>query len=257
MISIIIPAYNEEKYLPKLLESIKKQTFHDYEVIVADANSKDHTRDVALQYGCSVVKGGRPAFGRNTAAKVAKGEYLLFLDSDVILPKNFLQKTLHEFKRKKLDMAITAIRPISNIEIDKLIYKTHNDIIAHASKIYPLTPGSSIFITKKLHDKLHGFDETMHISEDNDYGKRAKKIANYGAITDTYVKLSMRRLNKEGRIKLVKKYFDNSIFEQLEKIGIKKKIEYNFGDFKEQESLSELETKLENALKFLNKIFKK
>ena len=257
MISIIIPAYNEEKYLPKLLQSIKKQNFHDYEIIVADANSKYKTKEVDISYGAKVINGGRPAFGRNNAAKIAQGEYLLFLDSDVILPQSFLQKAINEFKRKKLDIAITAIKPISNIEIDKLIYKTHNDIIAHASKIYPLTPGSSIIITKKLHYELGGFDEKMHISEDNDYGKRAKKIANYGAITGTYVKLSMRRLNKEGRIKLVKKYFDNSIFEQLEKIGIKKKIEYNFGEFKEQESLSELETKLENALKFLNKLFKK
>lgn len=43
-LSIIIPTYNEELYLPKLLKSIEDQDFHDYEVVVADANSQDDTR---------------------------------------------------------------------------------------------------------------------------------------------------------------------------------------------------------------------
>ena len=51
MLSIIIPTYNEEEYLPKLLNCIKNQTHKDYEIIVADANSKDKTRQIAKKYG--------------------------------------------------------------------------------------------------------------------------------------------------------------------------------------------------------------
>lgn len=58
MISIIIPTWNEENYLPKLLECIKKQTYRDYEVIVADANSTDNTKAIAKKYDCKIVKGG-------------------------------------------------------------------------------------------------------------------------------------------------------------------------------------------------------
>jgi len=47
MLSIIIPALNEENYLPRLLDCFKKQNFKDYEIIVADADSKDKTREVA------------------------------------------------------------------------------------------------------------------------------------------------------------------------------------------------------------------
>jgi len=67
-VSIIIPALNEEKTLPVLLDSIKAQDFSDYEVIVADANSKDRTREIAAEYGCRVVDGGLPAVGRNAGA---------------------------------------------------------------------------------------------------------------------------------------------------------------------------------------------
>ena len=72
-LSIIIPTYNEEEYLHKLLDSIKSQSFSDYEIIVADANSKDNTREIAISYGCKVVNGGLPAIGRNNGAKVAEG----------------------------------------------------------------------------------------------------------------------------------------------------------------------------------------
>ena len=85
ILSIIIPTYNEEEYLPVLLDSIKKQNFEDYEVIIADANSTDKTREIASEYGCIITEGGMPAVGRNNGAKIAKGEYLLFLDSDLKL----------------------------------------------------------------------------------------------------------------------------------------------------------------------------
>ncbi|MEN6592532.1 MAG: glycosyltransferase family A protein, partial [Methanobacterium sp.] len=57
-ISIIIPTYNEEEYLPYLLESIKRQDFTDYEVIVADAHSTDKTREIAKSFGAKIVDGG-------------------------------------------------------------------------------------------------------------------------------------------------------------------------------------------------------
>ena len=68
-ISIIIPAYNEEEYLPKLLESIEKQDFKDYEVIIADANSSDNTREIAESYGCTVVAVGFLFFGLDKICK--------------------------------------------------------------------------------------------------------------------------------------------------------------------------------------------
>ncbi len=74
-LSIVVPAYNEEKYLPKLLSCIKKQTYKDCEIIVADANSRDRTKETAKKYGCKIVKsGGLPAIGRNNGAKAAKGD---------------------------------------------------------------------------------------------------------------------------------------------------------------------------------------
>ena len=98
-VSIIIPALNEEKNIALLLESIKARKFDGYEVILADAHSTDRTREVAEEYGCRVVDGGRPAVGRNAGAAVADGEYLFFLDADVIVPPGFISNVYNEMSR--------------------------------------------------------------------------------------------------------------------------------------------------------------
>jgi glycosyltransferase involved in cell wall biosynthesis len=119
MLSIITPTYNEEKYLPLLLESLKQQDFKDYEIIIADNNSKDRTGEIAKRYGCRIVPGGLPARGRNSGAKAAKGEMLLFLDADIVLPKGFLKKSLSEFWRRNLNIASYSIVPKTTKQIIK------------------------------------------------------------------------------------------------------------------------------------------
>ena len=71
---------NEEKYLPALLDSMKKQKYKNFEIIVSDNFSKDKTRSIAKSYGCRIVNGGSYSDGRNKGANAAKGKYLLFLD---------------------------------------------------------------------------------------------------------------------------------------------------------------------------------
>ncbi|WP_394325428.1 glycosyltransferase family 2 protein [Methanobrevibacter arboriphilus] len=125
-LSIIIPTYNEEEYLPNLLKSIESQKFKDYEVIVADANSCDSTVRIAKNYGCTVVQGGMPGVGRNNGAKIAKGEILLFLDSDLELTQSYLIEMIEEFEANELDIGITQINPISEKKRDKILHDLAN-----------------------------------------------------------------------------------------------------------------------------------
>ena len=93
--SIVIPALNEERYLPRLLESIRRQDFDDHEVILVDSDSDDNTVDIAKSYGCRVLSGkrGNPGINRNIGAKHARGEHIIFFDADVVLPEGFLRTT--------------------------------------------------------------------------------------------------------------------------------------------------------------------
>ena len=139
IISIIIPTYNEEEYLPVLLDSIKKQSYTDYEIIVADANSTDRTREIAEEYGCVVVDGGLPAVGRNNGAKVAKGEYLIFLDSDLELTDDYIRNALYEFRMERAGIAITQMLPMSQKVEDKLYHDFANYFMVRVEKIEWLT----------------------------------------------------------------------------------------------------------------------
>lgn len=202
MLSIIIPALNEEKCLPKLLDSIKKQTYKDYEIIVADANSKDRTREIAKKYGCKIVRGGMPAVGRNKGAKAAKGDILLFLDADIRFDNNFLKNAINEFKERKLDVAGCYIFPLGNNIVDKIFFKIFNLWTAATQFFYPNASGSGILCKKWLHNKVNGFDETIKLSEDMDYAKRCGKYGKFRIIRSAKSYVAMRRFEKEGRFKV-------------------------------------------------------
>ena len=126
-IIIVIPTFNEEKLLPFLLESIKKQKGVEIEIIVADNNSTDNTRKIAEAFSAKIVNGGLPAKARNNGAKVANSEIILFLDADVILPApDFLKKTLFEFNKNDFGIATCEFYPMSDKTIDKLFNKAVN-----------------------------------------------------------------------------------------------------------------------------------
>ncbi|MBI4280742.1 glycosyltransferase [Candidatus Uhrbacteria bacterium] len=212
-LSIVIPTLNEEKYLPHLLDSIRIQTFTDYEVIVADAFSKDRTRALATEAGARVVDGGLPSAGRNRGAAAARGEIILFLDADVILPDElFLESAVAEFEKKQLGIATALIRPLSERAIDHLMYQLYNVYAIATQKFMPHVPGFFIFVRREAHEKIGGFDETLQFAEDHEYARRASKVTKFGFLRDLRVPVSMRRFDKEGRLTIALKYLLGELY---------------------------------------------
>lgn len=101
LFTIIVPTFNEERFLPRLLNSIRQQTFQDYEVIVADDLSTDHTREIARVFEARVVSNNRIGEypSRNVAAKVANGSILIFTGADVLFPPTLLDSLASKFAR--------------------------------------------------------------------------------------------------------------------------------------------------------------
>jgi uncharacterized protein (TIGR00661 family) len=229
-LSIIIPTYNEEEYLPKLLYSIKEQEFKDYEIIVADAGSVDRTTEIAKLNGCKIIKGGLPAIGRNNGAKIAEGKYLLFLDSDVILVGDYLDSAIKEFEKKELGIAITQIIPISDRNVDKILHKFANFFMKRVESIKPHGAGCyGILTTKILHEKADGFDETMDFGEDSDYIERIGKMSSFKVLRNPRLLVSTRRLEKEGLKDLAFKYTKSTIYDFRGKKISAEELDYKFG----------------------------
>lgn len=230
MLSIIIPTLNEEKYLPLLLKSIQAQEFGDYEIIVADAASKDKTVEIARNFGCKVIAGGLPAKGRNEGAKVAKGELLLFLDADVVLPKGFLKEFLEKFKNKKLDIASCGLQATERGIIYRLGEKLWNLYFKLNQYFFPCAGSFCILVKKKLHQKLRGFDETIRVGEDFDYVRRVKKMGKFHFFLSPSFLISARRFEEEGLVRTLFKYLAIE-FQQIFFGPIRKDFNYNFNHY--------------------------
>ena len=212
MLSIIIPTLNEEKLLPILLSSIKKQGFKNYEIIVADAGSKDDTLKLAKKYDCKIVAGGLPAIGRNNGAEIAKGDYLLFLDADVILPKDFLKIAIDEFENKNLDISSYRIIPLSNRKIDFILHSIVNFYFLITQRFYPHAPGFCILTKKDLHNAIEGFNEKIKLAEDHDYVNRASRSGKFKSFYFPKIFVSVRRLETDGRFNISIKYLFVEIY---------------------------------------------
>lgn len=205
-LSIIIPTLNEERYLSRLLSSIRNQSWLPGEIIVADANSRDRTVQIAKTFGCKVVSGGLPAKGRNEGAKMASRAYLLFLDADVVLPPYFLKNAFGEFLERKLDIATCYTQPLSKNKIDSVMYKIANLYFKITKSFFPHAPGFCIFAKKALHEAIGGFDETIKLAEDHDYVRRASQLGNFDFLTSVRIPASARRLRKDGRLRIAFTY---------------------------------------------------
>ena len=207
MLTIVIPTKDEEASLPRLLESIRKQTMQPAEIIVADAGSTDNTRAVAESFGCRVVKGGMPGAGRNRGAEAATTDLLLFLDADVELrDPEFLERSVGEMIEKKFDIATVDVFPLSDQWIDHVIHKAYNVYVRAWGDVFPHAPGFCMFVRREMHEKIGGFDESVTFCEDHEYAGRAGKVGSFGFLRSTKIPVSIRRLDRDGRINIAMKY---------------------------------------------------
>jgi glycosyltransferase involved in cell wall biosynthesis len=261
MLSIIIPTLNEENYLPRLLDSIEKQTFKNYEIIVADGGSTDKTIEIAKQRGCSVVRGGLPAVGRNKGGEVANGDFLLFLDTDIVLPNKFFENMLNEFEKHKLDVASCFTSPLSDKKIDDILYGFGNLYYRLNQYIKPRAPGCCILIRKEAHQKIKGFDEKIKMAEDWDYINRVSKDGKFKFIKGFKIPVSARRYDRDGRLNVATQrimlalYY--SLFGNVKSDSLLLK-DYHFGDYHKKQKpiidvFAEFSNKIKNKEKYAQK----
>jgi len=236
-VSIIIPALNEETMLPRLLDSIKAQDFDGYEVIVADAHSTDKTREMAAAYGCRIVDGGLPAVGRNAGAAVAEGEFLFFLDADVVLPKGFLRNVYNEMQDRYFDLATCEIRPLSDYRLDRVLHRMINLAVLLNLRVDPKAFGFCIFVTRRLFRRVGGFDETIYVAEDNDFVKRASEFCSLRYLSSAHIRVSIRRFEKEGRLEYMKKGIKLNLYRTFRgEIRNDEVVQYEFDSFDKPET---------------------
>jgi glycosyltransferase involved in cell wall biosynthesis len=225
--SIVIITRNEEKYLPILLTSIKRQCFRNFEIIVSDARSTDRTREIAKSYGCRVVDGGTADVGRNRGAAVAKGKYILFLDADMVLPTSCLKIIHHAIVTKDIQIGSTFIQFNTSRQYLKIIYNISNWTLFFVQRFFPHGYGGIIFVKRSIHNTIGGFRDIIPF-EDQDYILRAAKIApRYHLLRRPIAQTASRRIEKDGFFFVIYRYLHITLLQIFGKSG-KGIIEYDY-----------------------------
>ncbi len=197
MISIIIPAYNEEKYLEKTLKSIHEQTTDDYETIVVANGCTDNTGQIAQRYADRTfsINKANVSLARNIGALHAKGDILLFLDADTRLAPNTLKEINAQFNSS--DAVATLIgRPNSA----KLRYKLALALLnaRNQTKIYRGSIAGTIITHKAHFDNTPGFNTRTRLKENVMLIHKLLKFGNYRVIKNTHATISTRRYERWG-----------------------------------------------------------
>jgi len=209
LLSIIIPAKNEEKNILNLLNCLEKQTFTDFNVIISDANSTDFTIINALSHKLShkikIAQGGLPGIGRNNGAKISNSKYLLFIDADgTIQDSRLIQKSVDLMNKKNLDLVTTNISCRNNSMV-KLIY-LFNNIFQHLSKFdMPFSTGMYFFIRKSKFDELGGFNPEDQFAEDYNLSRKINR-KKFGII-NSFIYSDDRRFKRTGYFGMMKLFY--------------------------------------------------
>jgi len=214
MISIIIPTLNEEHFLPHLLDSLVLQTNKDFEVIVVDGKSTDKTVTIAKAYttklpSLTVISSTRGLpLQRNVGAKVARGEWFIFIDADSVLMSYFIDRIEWFIKKEHPSVFTTWFQPDSSINKDAMFTLLSN-LFIEAMLFFkrPFPPGPLACFRKDIFQMIGGYDETHHYHEDIDLGLRLRKNGvPFYILRETLFVLSLRRYRREGTLKVMQKY---------------------------------------------------
>lgn len=124
MISVIIPTYNEEKNIGKLLSDLKNQTYKNFEVIVIDDFSTDKTVEIAKKFGAKIFFSGKHnlSYSRNLGIKKARGNILVNLDADFRINNKFLEEVNKCFKNTDAKGVKVAEKLSQDSLLEKLDY---------------------------------------------------------------------------------------------------------------------------------------
>lgn len=207
--SIIIPALNEARYLPKLLNDLSAQTFRDFEVIVVDGHSDDATVTKAKALASSLPRltilsspRRHVCTQRNLGAKHARADIFIFMDADNRLPPYFLQGIKYRWESIGVDILAPWIKPDIATPRNETIANTLNLFFELQLNIKPTyLLESMIIVSRTCFTTIGGFDSSVNYAEGKSF-IRAATLHSFTAsiVRDPNYTYSFRRLRKFGII---------------------------------------------------------
>lgn len=196
-LSVIIPTYNEADHIAICVKHLQDGGAKD--IIVADSlNSTDNISKLTIQMGCTYLKANKPGRNHqmNEGAKIAKGDVLYFVHADTLVHPDFLTDIEKSIK-KGVDMG--CYRYKFSEYTNPLLYI--NSFFTRFPMLWCRGGDQTLFIRKKVFEKLDGYCENHLIMEDYDLIKRSKEKYKFEIIRKNVI-VSARKYAKNGYLRV-------------------------------------------------------
>ena len=214
--TVVIPAYNEEKYIGKCLRAVRNAAKYvapdNVEIIVVANRCTDRTADIARRYGARVITNEDRCIAavRNAGIKVAKGKIIVTIDADSRMTKYSLAEIRSKLESRKY------VGGGTNPKFDRMSLGIAASTLYVALNLIPVMlknggylSGAMFWFNRSDFDAIGGFDETLVSLEDMDFAKRMKAHGKksgrkYGTLKKSYVLTSSRKFDEFGDWYLIK-----------------------------------------------------
>ena len=208
-VSVVIPAFNSEKFIGETIASVLEQTYSNLEIIIVDDESTDKTpqviklfaeKDERIKY-YRIPHSGRPSVPLNKGIELSKGDYIAFLDNDDLWDKNKLREQINYFSNNKdlvfvYSMSVTFGEVSvfsSHYEVLPLIFKAavnHDDLLKKGNSI----TASTVLAKKDKLIEAGKFDEDPElITHDYDLWLRLSELGDFGFIPRIHCKYRVHK----------------------------------------------------------------
>lgn len=182
-LSVIIPVYNAERYVAEAVQSILAEQYPLLEILAIDDGSTDRSAEILkafpeVAYYHQTNKG--PAAARNHGIKLAKGDFILFLDADDLFPEGKIRLQLSYFDQKpEIEMVMGKSQFIFENGSSKAVFRFPDETY----QVLSVLLGSGLY-RRSLFDKVGLFEESLHFSEDFDWINRVRESGIPILVTD-------------------------------------------------------------------------
>jgi glycosyltransferase involved in cell wall biosynthesis len=221
MVSVVIPALNEEKLLPGILQQFTPELLerHGIELIVSDGGSTDRTCTIAREFGATIVENSAGikqtiSIGRNAGAERARGNILVFLNADTVVPEidEFFRRVLHEVALPGVCAVTCSVRVYHAEEsfADVLFHGFYNWFFFMMNKVgMAMGRGECHVMTRSAYAAVGGYAGSIAAGEDYDMFRRLSRIGKIKFLRDVFVHESPRRYRKYGYLYVTLSWFLN------------------------------------------------